>query len=61
MELDYWEQFMYTGRVEDYLSYKNAGSVPKTACTYEEKEAGVDVSERDDHGHRNGAFCISDR
>ena len=43
MELDYWEQFMYTGRVEDYLSYKNAGSVPKTACTYEEKEAGVDL------------------
>lgn len=51
----YWEQFIATGRVEDYLSYKmckmEERSASKTCCDREEKEGNKCESDRID---RNG-------
>lgn len=61
MGQDYWEQFMHTGRVEDYLSYKDSGSFSQTACTFREERAGVEPSERDNHSDRDGTVGIAGR
>lgn len=51
MKEEYWEQFMTTGRIADYLSYK-----AESRCLEEQKEqAGVRLGESDCFD-RDGAF-----
>lgn len=47
-EIDYWEQFMATGRIEDFLVYKNVQR-------QEEKEAMKGAKEDSDAGG-HGAY-----
>ncbi len=42
MELEYWEQFTKTGKIEDYLRYRN-GSLGEAE---EDKRESVDSSDR---------------
>ncbi len=39
-EINYWEQFMATGRVEDFLAYKNAEKTIDTPERDWKKESG---------------------
>ena len=42
MKEEYWEQFMTTGRIADYLSYKAESGSSESRCLEEQKEqAGV--------------------
>ncbi|CUX39387.1 hypothetical protein [Clostridium sp. C105KSO13] len=54
MEQRYWDKFMETGSVKDYLSYK-AGGFAENDGQKEEKSMGVSSSESD-RTNRNGAF-----
>lgn len=47
-EINYWEQFMATGKIEDFLAYKNAGR-------QEEREAMRESGEDSDAGG-HGAY-----
>ncbi len=59
MEEKYWEKFIMTGKVEDYLSYKMEQNRTKSTGSAKEikqaEKAGVEVSESDCF-NRNGAF-----
>ena len=61
MKEEYWEQFMTTGRIADYLSYKAESGNSKdglgTDCCLEEQkeQAGVRSGESDCFD-RDGAF-----
>ena len=47
MKEEYWEQFMTTGRIADYLSYKAESGSSESRCLEEQKEqAGVRSGER---------------
>lgn len=60
MKTDYWNEFMQTGRVEDYLCYRSAVDSQERAETYTE-QAGVEKRERNDNRDRDGAFGSADR
>ena len=48
MKEEYWEQFMTTGRIADYLSYKAESGSSESRCLEEQKEqAGVRSGESD--------------
>lgn len=55
MEDDPWKQFMSTGRVEDYLSYRNSQAEAKQ----QSDEGSRDFGRRNDSGDRDGAYGIS--
>ncbi len=42
MKDTYWKQFMASGKIEDYLSYKNSGADDGT----DEAQRGQNVTER---------------
>ncbi len=42
-EINYWEQFMHTGKVSDFLAYKNA--------TRDEKNTRDRENESGEHSH----------
>lgn len=42
----YWKQFMASGKIEDYLSYKNSGADDGT----DEAQSGQSGKERQLHG-----------
>lgn len=46
MKDTYWKQFMASGKIEDYLSYKNSGADDGT----EEAQSGQNGKERPLHG-----------
>lgn len=56
-----WEEFMHTGRLEDYLSYKGMRDSEEESRMPEEKEAGADQSERNNNRDGNGIVRDSDR
>lgn len=37
-EINYWEQFMATGKIEDFLAYKNAGRQEELRETSQSEE-----------------------
>lgn len=48
MKEEYWEQFMTTGRIADYLSYKMVKKDSDGGCPVKQKEqAGVRSGESD--------------
>ena len=47
-DLSYWEQFMATGKIEDFLAYKNAERQQETGAAKEYSHAG------DHRDHRDG-------
>lgn len=63
MKSDYWNEFMHTGRIEDYLCYKNEADrssfVNREENTIE--QAGVEKRERNDNRDRNGTFSSTNR
>ena len=61
MKRDYWEVFTHTGRVEDYLHYKDVTESSYAPCGSWEERAGVDRSERDNHSNRDGTDNITHR
>lgn len=40
-EINYWQQFMSTGKIEDYLSYKKADNQEKQESPGEHPHAGI--------------------
>ena len=63
MKSDYWNEFMHTGRIEDYLCYKNQSEAVVSADRNEKniKQAGVEKRERNDNRDRDGAFSSTNR
>lgn len=64
MELqDQWNQFAASGRVEDYLSYRqaecNKTSEHNPSEDKAEEKAGAYYGSRADRGNRDGISCIS--
>lgn len=53
----YWQQFMVSGLVEDYLSYRKMMSVPEMCHNKEEEEGKKRESDRSD---RNGTIYGTD-
>lgn len=49
MEKEYWQQFIATGKVEDYLNYKMESSSEAVSgrMTGDEKERSIGVNERE--------------
>lgn len=56
MEQTYWEQFMHTGSVDDYLYYKGVETCRKVMDKYEDKN-----SESGNCSNRHGAVGITYR
>lgn len=54
MKEKYWERFIKTGRIEDYLSYKGMEICQNIMEKYEEKR-----SEPGNNSNRDGAFIIA--
>lgn len=63
-ETNYWKQFVNTGSVDAYLSYRTACKKSEerlqTACMGSRQDAGVGayagISERNRHDSKNGAY-----
>ena len=56
MKEEYWEQFMTTGRIADYLSYKAESGSSESRCLEEQKEQAVVRSDESDCFDRDGTF-----
>lgn len=56
MKEEYWEQFMTTGRIADYLSYKAESGSSESRCLEEQKEQAGVISGESDCFDRDGAF-----
>lgn len=56
MEELYWKQFVTTGKVEDYLSYKGIETCSEIIKKYEDQQR-----ESINHSDRDGNLCIADR
>ncbi len=56
MKKDYWEQFMKTGRIEDYLTYSRDGRC-EVVMKIRSEQAGEDSES--DYRDRDGAFSAS--
>lgn len=61
MKPELWEEFMHTGRVEDYLSYKAMRDEGQAESMPEEKKAGAGNSERNNNRDGDGIVRFSDR
>ena len=55
VEQKYWERFLKTGKIVDYLSYKNLTAGQGTAGRH---KGETDIES--DYGNRNGADCGTD-
>lgn len=63
MEETYWNKFMASGKVEDYLEYKGMERCRAVMDRYlQSADAGTGVRRSESgNGHGNGAVCSSDR
>lgn len=63
MEEKYWEKFMKSGLVGDYLHYKNVQTPWGDANRYEERDKSKQVlkSDADSYSDRDGAVLRTDR
>jgi len=67
MEREYWEQFMTTGKVDDYLSYKGFSICSqvmekyKNPATCEGRAESKGQGSESDNSYRNGAILRSYR
>lgn len=53
-ELNYWQQFLNTGKIEDYLFYKKREEAVQTVQEGEHPHAGANQCYRNDF--KSGAF-----
>ena len=51
-EINYWNRFMATGKIDDFLAYRNAAEKAETPHAEDPGEAGEDAGE---HAHA-GAY-----
>lgn len=56
MEENYWNQFLKTGSIKDYLSYRNAAG-----CGREQRSRKGEREVESDHGDWHGAVGGTDR
>jgi len=67
MEEKYWEQFMASGKVDDYLNYKGCSICSQVMERYKDPVACEDRTEskgqgsESDNSYRNGAILRSYR
>ena len=63
MEETYWNKFMGSGKVDDYLEYKGIQICNSVMEHYgRSSDAGTEVRRSEsDNGYGNGAICCSDR
>ena len=63
MEETYWNKFMASGKVGDYLEYKGIRICNSVIERYDRlPDAGTEVRRSEsDNGYGNGTFCRSDR
>lgn len=55
-QMDYWNRFVTTGRVTDYLQYRNAQGTKNLCGRYEE---GKGDNERNSYAYRDDSDGIS--
>lgn len=53
-EEDYWERFMTTGKVEDFLAYRNG-------MEYEAENAMSSMADKEEGESSDAGICRSDR
>lgn len=63
MEETYWNKFMASGKVDDYLEYKGIQICHSVMERYDRlPDARTEVRRSEsDNGYGNGAVCCSDR
>ena len=64
MEETYWNKFMASGKVDDYLEYteESKSVIRSWSIMADHHDAGTEVRRSEsDNGYGNGAICCSDR
>ena len=60
MKEDYWERFVKTGKVEDYLTYRGMARCEAEMNRYQNESRKDEESEPDDYRDRNDSVSASD-